>query len=62
MIERIVKPRCPKCNRAQADWIEGTAQFTCPHCHVTFLLAGVKGIPLASILTKEDISAISKVN
>lgn len=53
MTERIIRPRCPKCNRVQADWIEGTAQFTCPHCHTTFLLTGVMGIPLVGLTNRD---------
>ena len=31
-------PRCPRCNKRQANWIEGNASFTCrdEHCKTEF--------------------------
>ena len=33
--EKIKRPRCPKCNRLQADWVT-EAKFTCPKCSTEF--------------------------
>jgi len=32
---RII-PRCPRCNKKQANWIEGNAYFTCDRCQTEF--------------------------
>ena len=37
MADKIIKPRCPVCEKLVAEWvIEG--EFTCPRCHVGFVV------------------------
>ena len=34
----IKNPKCPRCEKVQADYLEGWVQFTCPRCKFTFTL------------------------
>lgn len=51
LADKVLKPRCPKCGKVQADWVK-EAQFTCPRCHLTFIIQP----PVYALLTKQAIS------
>ena len=38
MEDKVIKPRCPKCGRVVAEWLEGSAGYTCPRCKLGFTL------------------------
>lgn len=57
----VNSPRCPKCNKKQADWVEGQAKFTCSRCNTEFIIGDgfitFLTRPLESVMvgTKESI-------
>ena len=59
MTEQIEKPRCPRCNKVQADWII-EAKFTCPRCGTEFII-GQDYLTILTKLTKQAIGDISKI-
>ena len=56
MTDKTIRPRCPRCGKVQADWVN-EAQFTCRGCHLTFVI----GATVFKPLTNTASSAITEI-
>jgi len=39
---KLLRPKCPSCNKVIADWLDGEAGYTCPRCKLSFTLNTVR--------------------
>jgi len=58
-----VIPRCPKCGKRMADWIEGDAGFTCAnsHCRTKFEIVEGRILVVVAVVHHEALDSALKV-